>query len=486
MLICMFAAITACIVGLTSSQKPIACHDSGDAGGKSRVLVVAGLDGSGEADRLVRGELARFKNKRYAVSAIPLANPEKAALEFPPAGEAYAKNPESHHLWRWIGVRAPDLVIIAGVDAAGLGKALDRAAVAGVGEIPSIQVDLKPGFLAQALRPFEGQRSPARAEMERRLARPPEEVARQLAATYGHDLSEVVYIPAFAVIGRLRMGELADVERIVKPYVDGRKNSLEKATGSHFSGHLLFAELAERTKNPKYTELARAAADYAFDERGQAREAMPMHSEMSDSVFMGCPILAAAGKLTGETKYYDMAVKHLRFMQELVLRKDGLYRHSPLDEAAWGRGNAFPALGLMLTLGYLPRDHAGYPFALASFRKHMETLANYQDSTGMWRQVVDVPGSYAELSATCIIGASMLRGIRNGWLPASKFQPVVNRAWAAAKARIASDGRLVDVCTGTGKQPNLKAYLDRTAILGTDPRGGAMALLFATEMANLK
>ena len=49
------------------------------------------------------------------------------------------------------------------------------------------------------------------------------------------------------------------------------------------------------------------------------------------------------------------------------------------------------------------------------------------------------------------------------------------------KARAASDGRLVDVCTGTGKQRSLQEYLDRPAILGKDARGGAMALLFATE-----
>ena len=37
----------------------------------------------------------------------------------------------------------------------------------------------------------------------------------------------------------------------------------------------------------------------------------------------------------------------------------------------------------------------------------------------------------------------------------------------------------------TGKQKNLRGYLDRTAILGNDSRGGAMALLAATEVADL-
>ena len=44
----------------------------------------------------------------------------------------------------------------------------------------------------------------------------------------------------------------------------------------------------------------------------------------------------------------------------------------------------------------------------------------------------------------------------------------------------------IAVCEGTGKQTSLRAYLDRKAILGPDDRGGAMALLVATEMAAWK
>ena len=58
-------------------------------------------------------------------------------------------------------------------------------------------------------------------------------------------------------------------------------------------------------------------------------------------------------------------------------------------------------------------------------------------------------------------------------------------SWPAINQRVGTDGHLIDVCTGTGKQKNLRAYLDRPALLGKDSRGGAMALLAATEMAAL-
>jgi hypothetical protein len=62
---------------------------------------------------------------------------------------------------------------------------------------------------------------------------------------------------------------------------------------------------------------------------------------------------------------------------------------------------------------------------------------------------------------------------------------VIDKAWYAIRTRLGPDCRLVDVCTGTGKQKSLRAYYDRPAILGPDPRGGAMAMLAATEIAAL-
>ncbi len=320
-----------------------------------------------------------------------------------------------------------------------------------------------------------------------RKERKPLELARSLEPFYGQKLNSVVYVPAFALIARLRMGELQDVQRIVEPFLNGTKDSLKGATSSHLSGHLIFGDLAERTGNQAYIELVRRAADLGFNPDGTMKESMPFHDEMSDSVFMGCPILAKAGKLTGEKKYFDMALRHFRFMQSLDKRKDGLYRHSPLDESAWGRGNAFPALGLALTLSDLPKDHPAYAEMLSAFQNLMMTLAEFQDQeTGMWRQVVDHPGVYPEFTSTAMIGRSMLIGIRNGWLDEKTYQPRVQAAWRAVLERTSADGQLIDVCESTGKQKSLEDYLFRRAILGNDDRGGAMAMIFAVEMAGLK
>ena len=116
----------------------------------------------------------------------------------------------------------------------------------------------------------------------------------------------------------------------------------------------------------------------------------------------------------------------------------------------------------------------------------MNGMLAMQAPDGMWRQVVDEPGAYREQSVTAMTLTAMARGIRLGWLDAKTYRPVVDRAWRACAAHITESGAIVDICTGTGSQATLRLYLDRPAISGFDDRGGAMGLLAALEMNELK
>jgi rhamnogalacturonyl hydrolase YesR len=247
------------------------------------------------------------------------------------------------------------------------------------------------------------------------------------------------------------------------------------------AGHIVFTELARSTHDPRYLAAVRRVADLGFDASGQMLEAMPYHGEFSDSVFMGTVIEAQAGALTGERRYFDMADRHLRFMQQLDLRPDGLYRHQPATDAAWGRGNGFAALGLALTLSDLPRDSAAYAHALQSYRRLMAALLPLQTRDGLWRNVVDYPGAYAEFSGTAMIGFALQRGLKNGWLAGRQYTQAADRAWLAINSRTSSSGTFIDVCESTARMTSLDQYLKRAAIMGEDARGGAMAMLFATD-----
>jgi unsaturated rhamnogalacturonyl hydrolase len=475
-------------IGLTMKGTRIEANIvEGASSSSPTVMLLGGLGGEDESSRLVNDEARKYEaqpqNRRtFRLIAIAVANPEKNRLAFPPTGVAYRENSESHVLWRWIGIQAPDLVLAAGEDF-GLTAALSQSTVAGVGKIPARHVDAKAGLLDSLPKTIDS--SEAHQEVTRRLGRSPQQLADELATVYGHDFDQLTYLPGMALIGQMRLGHVSDVEKLAARYLDGRDN-LARASSLTLAGHMVFAELAERTKDPRYTDLVRKAANTGFNADGSMKESMPYHDEMSDSVFMALPILAKAGKLTGDPKYFDMAARHLAFMQKLVLRPDGLYRHSPLTDAAWGRGNAFPALGLTLTLTDFPKDHPGYSSFLQSYQKLMAKLAQFQTQDGLWREVIDQPGAYEEFSATAMIATSMLRGIRNGWIDAPTYQPYVDKAWRAILRRVGANGLLFNVCESTNKQNSLDDYLHRAAILDRDPRGGGMAMIFATEMAGLK
>jgi unsaturated rhamnogalacturonyl hydrolase len=497
-------------IGVTRDGAAIPCQITADdlnpGTTKYRVLLVGGLDGRRESVEAATRAVEVFRQgpkmeAELAVSVVPNARPdsfgEVKPMSFPPAGSAYdqPENDVAHYLWRWIGMHAPDRVILVATEsdasAASLAKALGEVAPCGVGTIPCTVVAPAEAVASLPAAPASRKPSAARLEMQRRVARSAVEVATELAQVYGHKLDPVAYIPALAIVGRMRLGELTgdhaallDAEKICLPYKTGDKESMPaNGNGGTISGHLVFAELARRTGDPAWTALVKKTADYGFDAEGRPKESMPFHSEMSDSVFMGCAILAEAGALTGEKKYFEHCLRHLRFMEKRCLRADGIYRHSPLDESAWGRGNGFPALGLSLSLSHLPSETAEQPAFQQSYRNHLAALRKHQAPTGAWHQVIDHEESYREFTSTCMITFAIVRGLRRGWLDADEWQPMADKAWTAIKSRIGANGQLVDVCTGTGKMKSLREYLDRTAILGRDDRGGAMALMVSTEMA---
>ena len=386
-------------------------------------------------------------------------------IEFPPQDEAYqGENAEAHHIWRFVGLLAPHAIVG------------NPEIVSEFAEHPASGLGTIPEFTTWAnLEP-----SPATIERNRRANRTPEEIAAQLSQHYGYKLNSIAYIPALALIARHRLAKIRNDETTVaeiKALVEAAPPP-SRLTGATVAGHLIFTAVG-------MPERAVEGAQTAFDESGRPLPFVPNHSEMSDSVFMNCPLLAAVGRATGEDRYFEACLNHLRHMKSLCLRSDGIYRHSPLDEAAWGRGNGFPALGLALTLSELSPDSVQRPEILASFQDHLTALIQFQDESGMWHQVIDDHRSYREFTSTCMITFAIFRGLHRGWLDQETFEPIAQRGWNAIKLRISTNGRdLVDVCTGTGKQKSLQAYFERKAILGRDDRGGAMALMISTEIAS--
>ena len=116
-------------IGLTANDGPIEALVVPAAESSPTVLLIGGLQGPADPSvEVVRREVDAFEKQAQArrafrLIAIPLANPDSVSLQFPPTGTAYRNNAESHVLWRWIGIHAPDLVVIAGSNDAALATA---------------------------------------------------------------------------------------------------------------------------------------------------------------------------------------------------------------------------------------------------------------------------------------------------------------------------------------------------------------------------
>lgn len=403
---------------------------------------------------------------------------------FPPTGPAYAGAQSSAHaIWRWIGLAAPDAVFVPDTaEGRALGEALRNHPPAGVGMVDVFLVkEGEDGVQEMVVLPKIDSPFPtAKQEMLARVSRSPEEVLHQIAAHYG-DRFGGSYIEALAVIARAEGGLTHRAGELAKTQLE-TKTDLPK-NGGDIAGTLLYAILDE----PWAKDRVLAVANMAFDPSGNPLEAMPTHNEMSDAVFMASPVLAHAGRISGEKRYFDAALRNFRFIAALCRREDGIYRHSPLDEAAWGRGNGFPALGLALTLQEFPEDHEGYPEMRDALVAHLEALARHQDNDGMWHQIIDHPDSYAELTSTAMIAYAIAVGLEKGWLPESGWESRLDAAWSAAKMYVATNGRdFVNVCTGTGKQKTLEDYYLREAILGPDGRGAAMMMLLSAKLMEME
>ncbi|PZX18640.1 rhamnogalacturonyl hydrolase YesR [Breznakibacter xylanolyticus] len=176
-----------------------------------------------------------------------------------------------------------------------------------------------------------------------------------------------------------------------------------------------------------------------------------------DDLFMSVPALAQMGKLTGESKYFDDAVKQvLQFSQRMFVAEKGLFMHGwvqgmePHPAFHWGRANGWAFMTMAELLDVLPESHPGYDAVLAQFRAHAKGLAACQSGEGFWHQLLDRNDSYLETSATAIYTYCFAKGINRGWLNPLAYGPCALLGWNAVATKVTDRGQVEGTCVGTG------------------------------------
>ena len=480
---------------------------------------------------------------RIGLSAVPCGNPDGLRLErgpdngaggnpsqgYPPVGNFYsdAQNPEKRYLWRWISFQAPDLVLevqsgdgsvvwecnaaarhLAPAVAAtreiredSLLRALGEGCPEGLGTIPGLRLTASgeqlPRELSRLFGAVQQDRllgpSSARQSLAARRNRSRTEVGLVLSTTYGHSFEPIVYTQGVPISGRLRLAEMdpgsaspqAEITELLHNFVEAASASGGFGEGlapSALASVVWGGELSLVTGDARHGNLIIDAAN-RFEAAAPGEAPPPCDPDFrTEDMFMAGAVLGRAFQVTGESGYVDLLTTFL--LDGNIQQDDGLFWHCRSAPFFWGRGNGFAAMGLTETLTYLPEDHPNRPAVMAMYRRLIDSLRDLQRQSGLLPQVLDFPGSYDEFTATCMMGYSLARGLRRGWLP-DDYRGTVELAWQAVSERIDDVGNVVDACASTGVQQNVRDYLDRPAIHGFDDRSGGFALWFAVEMERL-
>lgn len=262
------------------------------------------------------------------------------------------------------------------------------------------------------------------------------------------------------------------------------------ACGSMAAGLCDVDALAHRTDYRAYLD---RAVDYISHKQlrlpdGTLSRPQPRYMTLwADDLFMSIPFLARMGKITGDSKYFDDAIKQVEnFNKYLYDPMTGLYFHNYYSDVEmngvghWGRANGWLAVAQCQLLNYLPANHPKRPELIRFLLRQIVGYARYQDQSGLWHQLLDKPDSYQETSVTAMFTYAVAHAVNQGWIN-EKYISIAKEGWRGLATKVTEDGQLQDVCIGTNMDEAIKFYYTRPTALN-DTHGLGAFLLAGTEM----
>ena len=189
---------------------------------------------------------------------------------------------------------------------------------------------------------------PDRAESERRRARPVIDVARALAAEYGHVLEPINYVRGVAMSGRLRLAKIdpaypepsGDLSAVVDGLLtDETFELMERSEGSAHAGLVWADELSGATGDGRYGEYLVRVADLYMTSRDDGFPAPVDPDNRVEDIFFVGAVLGRTFALMGDERYAEVAASVLDRVNAQA--DTGLWWHCRASPFYWGRGNGF-------------------------------------------------------------------------------------------------------------------------------------------------
>ena len=210
-----------------------------------------------------------------------------------------------------------------------------------------------------------------------------------------------------------------------------------------------------------------------------------------DSVMMFSVFTSLYANESDDKELLDFAARQPKQYASMMLdTKKNLWAHSywvkserafPRRDLFWGRGNGWVVCGFPMILDNIGLDHEEAPVIIELFNKTSEALLDCMRDDYTFGTLLKYK-SYRELSATALISAGWLHGIRCGYLDKEKFlEPAVRAFEACINAMEDSDEGvyMTEISGPTIPLPLLPKLGYKAVPLGKNWSYGVAALIFA-------
>jgi len=297
------------------------------------------------------------------------------------------------------------------------------------------------------------------------------------------------YAEVCAAYGAIKLATFLKDEETINKLIERYRDPLNDKivnTNNHVDASvygILPLELYIQSNNKKYLEQGLRFAD------GQWENPLPsgLTSQTRywiDDIYMIGSLQVQAYRATGNMKYLERAALEIDSYIKTLQQPNGLFFHGPEAPFFWGRGNGWVAAGLAELLSVLPEENAHYNSLISGYKKMMESLMHYQGKDGMWHQLIDNNKSFKETSSTAMFGFAISVGVKKELLPEKQYKEAYEKAWNALANYIDKDGKVSQVCVGTGQSKDEEYYLNRPKVTG-DFHGQAPMLWFAHSLLEI-
>lgn len=177
------------------------------------------------------------------------------------------------------------------------------------------------------------------------------------------------------------------------------------------------------------------------------------HQIWLDGLYMGSPFLAEYAVTFNRPELIDDVMNQFLVTAKRTYDEaTGLYYHA-FDESKrqlwanketgqspnfWGRSIGWWFMALVDVLDYIPEDHSQRHELIDMIRGLAEVLPRYQDTSGLWYQVLDQgdrEGNYLEASVSSMFMYSFAKAVNKGYID-KQYRTVAEKAYEGLMSRL--------------------------------------------------